>query len=142
MNTSYRHRAVLTYSALTVVALLLPFLIPFSATLIGWALELPMRLAMSESLLATLGVFFAWFVVSCLIDVILDGSDIGGTLTGRLVSTGASMVLLGGGYFLIVDSFVVSLVMSVAVCGLLFVLGSLTEHRDWSRTLPRPEHPA
>ncbi|GAA1555328.1 hypothetical protein [Brevibacterium picturae] len=140
MSTAYRHRTVLTYSALTVVALVLPFVIPFSATLIGWALELPMRLALSESLLATLGVFFAWFVVSRLIDVILDSSDIGGTLTGRLVSAGTSMVLLGGGYFLIVDSFVMSLVMSVAVCGLLFVLSSMTEHRERSRMYP--QHPA
>lgn len=140
MSTAYRHRTVLTYSALTVVALVLPFVIPFSATLIGWALELPMRLALSESLLATLGVFFAWFVVSRLIDVILDSSDIGGTLTGRLVSAGTSMVLLGGGYFLIVDSFVMSLVMSVAVCGLLFVLSSTTEHRKRSRMYP--QHPA
>lgn len=140
MSTTYRHRTVLTYSALTVVALVLPFVIPFSATLIGWALELPMRLALSESLLATLGVFFAWFVVSRLIDVILDSSDIGGTLTGRLVSAGTSMVLLGGGYFLIVDSFVMSLVMSVAVCGLLLVLSSMTENRDGSRTYP--QHPA
>lgn len=127
MNTAYRHRTVLTYSALTMVALVLPFVIPFSATLIGWALEMPMRLALSGSLLATLGVFFAWFVVSRLIDVILDSSDIGGTLTGRLLSAGTSMVLLGGGYFLIVDSFVMSLVMSVAVCGLLFVLSSMME---------------
>lgn len=139
MSTAYRHRKILTYSALTMVALVLPFVIPFSATLIGWALEMPMRLALSESLLATLGVFFAWFVVSQLIEVILDGSDIGETLTGRLVSAGTSMVLLGGGYFLIVDSFVMSLVMAVAVCGLLFVLSSMTEHREWSSATP--EHP-
>ncbi|TGD38676.1 hypothetical protein [Brevibacterium aurantiacum] len=122
MTTAYRHRKALTYSALILVATGLPFAIPFSATLLGWALEVPMRLAFSESMLATLGVFLAWFVISRLIDVILDGSDIGGTLTGRLVSAGASMVLQGGGYFLIVDSALASLLMAVTVCGLLFAL--------------------
>lgn len=121
-TTAYRHRKALTYSALILVATGLPFVMPFSATLLGWALEVPMRLAFSESLLATFGVFVAWFVISRLIDVILDGSDIGGTLTGRLVSACASMVLLGSGYFLIVDSAFVSLLMAATVCGLLFAV--------------------
>ena len=122
MTSAYRHRKVLTSSALIAAVTVLPLAMPFSATLLGWALEVPMRLAFSESLLATLGVFVAWFVVSRLIDVILDGSDIGGTMTGRLVSATTSMVLLGGGYFLIVDSALVSLLMAVVVCGLLFAM--------------------
>lgn len=127
MTGAYRHRKVLTYSALIVAACGIPLVIPFLATLVGWALELPMRLAFSESLLATLGVFVAWFVVSRLIDVILDGSDLGSTMTGRLVSAGASMVLLGGGYFLIVDSALVSLVMAVVVCSLLLGLSFISD---------------
>ncbi|WP_231444751.1 hypothetical protein [Brevibacterium zhoupengii] len=123
MTTAYRHRKILTYSAIAVVATVLPLLMPFSATLLGWALEVPMRLALSESLLATFGIFVAWFVISRLIDVILDGSDIGGTLTSRMVSAGVSMVLLGGGYFLIVDSAIASLLMAVAVCSLPFGIG-------------------
>lgn len=140
MTTPYRHRKVLTYSTLILMATGLPLVIPFFATSLSRVLDVPVRLAYSDSLLATFGIFAAWFVTSRLIDVILDSSDIGGTLTGRLVSAGTSMVLLGGGYFLIVDSFVMSLVMSVAVCGLLFVLSSMTEHRERSRMYP--QHPA
>ncbi|SDS25256.1 hypothetical protein SAMN04489751_1586 [Brevibacterium sandarakinum] len=124
MTSAYRHRKVLTSSALMVAVTVLPLAMPFSATLLGWALEVPMRLAFSESLLATLGVFVAWFVISRLIDVILDGSDIGGTLSGRLISAVTSMVLLSGGYFLIVDSALVSLLIAAAVCGLLFAMSA------------------
>lgn len=128
MSTAYRHRTVPTFSALVVAALGLTFAVPFSATLGGWALEVPMRLSFAESLLATLGVFAAWFVVSRLIDVILEDSDLGGTHTGRAVSTVATLVLLGGGYFLIVDSFLVSLIMALGVCAAQMVLRALIAH--------------
>ncbi|MGO2845903.1 MAG: hypothetical protein ACTIB7_12780 [Brevibacterium aurantiacum] len=130
MTTAYRHRKILTYSAIALAATVLPLLMPFSATLLGWALEVPMRLALSESLLATFGILVAWFVISRLIDVILDGSDIGGTVTGRLVSAATSMVLLGGGYFLIVDSAIAALLMAVAVCSLPLVMSILLQRRE------------
>ncbi|MCD1286020.1 MULTISPECIES: hypothetical protein [unclassified Brevibacterium] len=133
MTTAYRHRKVLSYSALVVVALGLPTLVPFSATLLGWVMHLPMRLSLDESLLATIGVFAAWFVVSRLIDVILDSSDLGATLTGRAVSAFASMAVLGGGYLLIVDSVVLSLLMAGVVCGLFFALSTMID-RSAQRT--------
>lgn len=135
MTTPYRHRKVLTYSTLILMATGLPLVIPFFATSLSRVLDVPVRLAYSDSLLATFGIFAAWFVTSRLIDVILDSSDIGGTMTGHVVSAAASLVLLGGGYFLIVDSALIALLMAVVVCGLLFAVG-ITVDRGFG-TSPR-----
>ena len=101
MRSLYRHRLVLTLTGPILIALGLPLIVPFAATLLGETMHLQMRLSLPESLLGTLGILVAWFVISRTIDVVLSGSDIGGKMTGRLVSAGASVLVLGGGYLLI-----------------------------------------
>ncbi|WP_166828309.1 hypothetical protein [Brevibacterium limosum] len=127
MTIAHRHRSPLTLSALVIVALGLPIVLPFSATIIGWTMQLPMRLNFAESMLATLGVFSAWFVVSRTIDVILDGSAISGTLTGRAISAAASLLLLGGGYLLIIDSVPLSVLIAAVVSAVIFMLSTMID---------------
>ena len=129
MRSLYRHRLVLTLTGPILIALGLPLIVPFAATLLGETMHLQMRLSLPESLLATLGILVAWFVISRTIDVVLSGSDIGGRLTGRLVSGGASVLVLGGGYLLITGSIPLAAITAVVISGMFFALNTMLDVR-------------
>ncbi|WP_166969271.1 hypothetical protein [Brevibacterium atlanticum] len=122
MTIAHRHLRPLTFSAFVLVALGLPVILPFSATIIGWVIRLPMRLDLADALLATLGVFAAWFVLTSVIDVIIDSSDAAGSLTGRFVTAGASLLILGGGYLLILDSALAAVTIAGILAGVVLAL--------------------
>lgn len=122
MTIAHRHRRPLTFSAFVLVALGLPVILPFSATILGWVIRLPMRLDLADALLATLGIFAAWFVLTSVIDVIIDGSDAAGSLTGRFVTAGASLLILGGGYLLILDSALAAVTIAGILAGAVLAL--------------------
>lgn len=138
MAFARRHSRPLTFSAIVLVALGLPVVLPFFATIIGWAIRLPMRLDLAESLLATLGIFAAWFVLSSVVDVIIDGSDVAGSLTGRFVSAGVSLLILGGGYLLIVNSALAAVTIAGIVAGAVFALGIWVDVRVGRHVRDRP----
>lgn len=129
MTVAYVRQKTLTRSAYGVAALAIPCVLQLSVTPIGWALGMPMRLSFTDSLLATLGVFVAWFVVSRMIDVILASSDIGFSAAGRVVAAVSSMIVLGSGYLLIIDSIPVAALMAAAVCGVFFALSTIIDRR-------------
>lgn len=130
MRSLYRHRLVLTLTGPIIIALGLPLIVPFAATLLGETLHLQMRLNLPESLLATVGILVAWFVISRTIDVVLSGSEFGGKLAGRLVSAGASVLVLGGGYLLITGSFPLAAITAVVISGLFFTLNTMLDDRE------------
>lgn len=138
MTIANRHRRPLTFSAFVLVALGLPVVLPFSATLIGWMIRLPMRLDLNDALLATLGVLAAWFVVTSIIDVIIDGSDAAGSLTGRFISAGASLLILGGGYLLILDSALAAVTVAGILAGAVLALSVWVDVRVVRRARGRP----
>lgn len=138
MTIAHRHRRPLTFSAFVLVALGLPVVLPFSATIIGWVIRLPMRLDLADALLATLGVFAAWFVLTSVIDVIIDGSDAAGSLTGRFVSAGASLLILGGGYLLILDSAWAAVTIAGILAGLVLALSVWVDARLGRQARSRP----
>ncbi|WP_210604236.1 hypothetical protein [Brevibacterium oceani] len=138
MTIAHRHRRPLTFSAFVLVALGLPVVLPFSATIIGWVIRLPMRLDLADALLATLGVFAAWFVLTSVIDVIIDGSDAAGSLTGRFVSAGASLLILGGGYLLILDSAWAAVTIAGILAGLVLALSVWVDVRLGQQARSRP----
>ena len=134
MRSPYRHRLVLILTGPILIALGLPLIVPFAATLLGETMHLQTRLALPESLLATLGILVAWFVISRTIDVVLSGSEIGGRLTGRLVSAGASVLVLGGGYLLITGSIPLAAITAVVISGLFFALNTMLDGRATNPT--------
>ncbi|MGC2976986.1 hypothetical protein ACPUD8_14910 [Brevibacterium sp. FAM 25378] len=138
MTIAHRHHRPLTFSAFVLVALGLPVVLPFSATIIGWVIRLPMRLDLADALLATLGVFAAWFVLTSVIDVIIDGSDAAGSLTGRFVSAGASLLILGGGYLLIVDSALAAATIGAILAGVVLALGVWADGKVVRQARGRP----
>ncbi|WP_181273948.1 hypothetical protein [Brevibacterium oceani] len=138
MTIAHRHRRPLTFSAFVLVALGLPVVLPFSATIIGWVIRLPMRLDLADALLATLGIFAAWFVLTSVIDVIIDGSDAAGSLTGPFVSAGASLLILGGGYLLILDSALAAMTIAGILAGVVLALSVWVDVRVVRQARGRP----
>ncbi|MGO2859538.1 MAG: hypothetical protein ACTIC1_00175 [Brevibacterium sp.] len=139
MRSLYRHRLVLTLTGPILLALGLPLVVPFAATVLGETMHLQMRLSLPESLLATVGILVAWLVISRMIDVVLGGSDIGGEAIGRLVSAGASVMVLGGGYLLITGSIPLAVITAVVISGLFFALNTMLDVRAKNpRRLGRP----
>jgi hypothetical protein len=118
----------LIYVALTAAAFCVPCAIPLAVTLAGWAVGAPLRLGIGGALIATFVIFAVWFIVAEIVDLLLRRLGIGKKLLGRIASNFVSGLVLALGYWLIVDSPLVALLMAAIVYVLFLCVAPIIEY--------------
>lgn len=134
MNDSPQRRDFWIYTGLVLAAFAVPCIVPLVITTIAWASDIPMRLNLVEALFVTFGVFVVWFVLSEVIDALIQKINPAGNLANKSVSLVFSLTVMGVGYWTIVESFLVAIVLAVLVCGSLFAVSPIVDH--WYKIRP------
>lgn len=134
MSDSPQRRDFWIYTGLVLAAFAVPCIVPLVITTIAWASDIPMRLNLVEALFVTFGIFVVWFVLSEVIDALIQKINPAGNLANKSVSSVFSLAVMGVGYWTIVESFLVAIVLAVLVCGSLFALSPIVDH--WYKARP------
>lgn len=134
MSDSSKRKNFWIYTCLVLAAFAVPCTVPLGITTIAWASDIPMRLNLVEALLVTFGIFIVWFLLSEVLDLLIQKLNPDGNLSNKSVSLVASLAILTIGYWSIVESFVVAAVFAGLVCGLLLAVSPIVDH--WYKARP------